>query len=141
MNRRQKRLLTYGVLFALAAVIVLMVVSFELSSWEAGSVTTAKCLSDGFFTAAVLYLGCGLLVFIQEAGNFYGIQFLFYTMVHLFSFRRDGAENRKTYFAYCQDKMERQAAEGKSPVKTALLLVGLLCLILSVLFMAVFYRT
>lgn len=138
MNRK-KQFITYGVLLTLAAAIVLMVVSFEQSNWEPGTVTTPKCLSDGFFTVAVLYIGCGVLALIQEAGNFQGIQFLFYTMVHLFSFR-ENRENRKSYFAYCQDKKERQAADGKSPVKSALLLVGLVCLALSLSFMAAFYR-
>ena len=135
----KKKLTIYGVLLALAAAIVLMVASFELNSWEPGTVTTSKCLSDGFFTVAVLYIGCGVLVLIQEAGNFYGIQFLFHTLARLFSFRND-RENRKTYFAYCQDKKERQAAEGKTPVKSALIVMGLICLVLSLSFMAVFYR-
>ena len=139
MNRK-KKFITYGVLLVLAAAIVLTVVSFELSSWEPGTVTMTKCLSDGFFTVAVLYIGCGVLVMIQEAGNFYGIQFLFHTLVRLFSFRKDREDDRKTYFAYCQDKMERQAAEGKSPVKSALIAMGLVCLVLSVSFMVQFYR-
>lgn len=139
MNRK-KKFITYGVLLVLAAAIVLMVVSFELSSWEPGTVTITKCLSDGFFTVAVLYIGCGVLVLIQEAGNFYGIQFLFHTLVRLFSFRKDREDDRKTYFAYCQDKKERQAAEGKSPVKSALIAMGLVCLVLSLSFMAAFYR-
>ena len=52
----------------------------------------------------------------------------------------NGREERKTYYIYCQEKKERQAAEGKSPIKSAMLLVGLICLLLSAVFAALFYR-
>lgn len=139
MNRK-KILITYGVLLAVAAAVILAMACFEVSSRGSGAALTMQYLSDGFFTVSVLYIGCGVLVLIQEAGNFYGIQFLFYTLVRLFSLRKDRLDDKKTYFAYCQEKRERQAAEGKSPVKSAMLLVGLGCLALSVLFAALFYK-
>ena len=138
MNWKRK-LIPYAVLLALAAAIVLAVVCFELSSQEGGTALTMKCVSDGCFTVSVLYIGCSVLVFIQEAGNFYGIQFLFYTLVHMFSLRTDREDDKKTYYVYCQEKKERHAAEGRSPVKSAMLLVGLGCLALSVSFTALFY--
>lgn len=136
----KRNLITYGVLAAVAAAVVLAVAGFELSSRESGTVSAMRYLSDGFFTVSVLYIGCSILVFIQEAGNFYGIQFLFYTLVRLFSFRKDRMEEKKNYFVYCQEKKERQAAEGKSPVKSAMFLTGLVCLALSLGFTALFYR-
>ena len=30
-----------------------------------------RSLSDGFFTVSVLFIGCSILMFIQDAGNFY----------------------------------------------------------------------
>lgn len=139
MNRKRK-LITYGSLMAVAAAIVLAVVCFELGNRENGIAPAMQYLSDGFFTVFVLYAGCGILMFIQEAGNFYGIQFILYTLRRLFSFRNDRQEDRKNYFVYCQEKKERQEAEGKSPLKAAMLLVGLACLVLSVSFAALFYR-
>ena len=38
------------------------------------------------------------------------------------------------------EKKEQRAAEGKSPVKSAMLLTGLACLALSLLFTVLFYR-
>ncbi|MGN1027931.1 MAG: DUF3899 domain-containing protein [Faecousia sp.] len=136
----KRNLITYAALIVVAAAVVLAVTGFELSSRENGTVSAMGYLSDGFFTVSVLYIGCSILVFIQEAGNFYGIQFLFYTMVRLFSFRKDRVDEKKNYFVYCQEKKERQAAEGKSPVKSAMLLTGLGCLVLSLCFTALFYR-
>ena len=114
MNRK-KTLITWAILLAVEAAIVLLVAGFELSSRGGGTAPLMQSLSDGFFAASVLVIGCGLLVCIQEAGNFYGIQFLFYTLTHLFIPRRENGQQRKTYFDYCMEKKEQRAAEGKSP--------------------------
>lgn len=139
MMKWKKRLLTYAVLLAIAVAIVLIVVGFEAGQ-EDGTAGHLMHASDGCFAVAVLYIGCSVLVFVQEAGNFYGIQFLLHTMVRLFSPRERSREERKNYYLYCQEKKERQAVEGKLPVKSALLLVGLVCLLLSVAFAAMFYQ-
>ena len=136
----KRKFITYGVLLAIAAAIVLMVVGFEVSTREPGTALILQSLSDGFFTVSVLFIGCSILLFIQDAGNFYGIQYLFYTMVRLFSFRKDSLEDKKTYYVYCQEKKERQAVEGKSPVKSAMFLLGLASLALSVFFVMRFYQ-
>lgn len=136
----KKTLTTYAVLLVIAAALVLAVVSFELSTREGGAALLLHAFSDGLFTAAVLYIGLGLLVLIQEAGNFYGIQFLFHTLTRRFFPNRERADSKTTYFDYCLEKRERRAAEGKSPAKAAMLLSGLGCLALAVLFTALFYR-
>ena len=84
-------------------------------------------------------IGYGVLMLIQEAGNFYGIQFLFHTLVWTFSPRRSRMEERKSYYVYCQERKESQAAEGKSPVKSTMLLTGIVCLGLSLLYAMLFF--
>ena len=132
--------MTLAVLTAVAAAMVLAVLSLEGGSLEDGAAPAMKSLSNGCFFVSVLYIRCSVLMYIQEAGNFYGIQFLFHTMAHLFSPRKSRAAERKTYYTYCLEKKERQAAEGNSPVKPAVLLVGIVCLALSLVFMEMFYR-
>lgn len=89
---------------------------------------------------AVLYIGCSVLTALQEAGHFYGIQFLFHTLSWRFSPRKGSRDERKSYYLYCQEKKECQAAEGKSPVKLAMLVGRLICLLLSVGLATLFYR-
>ena len=139
MNRK-KTLITWAIVLAVEVVIVLVVAGFELGSRGGGAAPVMQYLSDGFFAAAVLAIGCGLLVCIQDAGNFYGISFLFHTLTRLFFPHRERGDGRTTYFDYCMEKRERRAAEGKSPVKPAMLLSGLGCLTLALLFTALFYR-
>ena len=136
----KRRWPAYLIATALAVVIALLCVSMELENGEADAAMRVSFFSDGFFLSAVLYMGCGLLTFISEAGNFYGLQFLGYTLVRVFSPRKERFEDRKDYFTYCLEKKAKQAEKGKSSVKWVMLNVGLGCLTLSVILVAVFYR-
>lgn len=136
----KKTLTTYLVLVVIAAAILAATVSFELGSHGSGTRQVMQYLSDGCFTTAALYIGCGVLMAIQNAGNFYGVQYLFYTMTRLFSFRQSRYDERKDYFSYCADKRERRRAEGRSHLQPALIAVGLVCLVLSIAFTVLFYR-
>ncbi|MGN0778646.1 MAG: DUF3899 domain-containing protein [Aristaeellaceae bacterium] len=135
----KRRWLAYLTASILALVVVALCISLELEKGEATRVQWVSFISDGFFLAAVLYVGCAVLTFIAEAGNFYGLQFLGHTLVRLFS-PRDRREERKDYFTYCTEKKARQAEKGRSSVKWVMLQVGLACLVLSVLCVMVYYR-
>ena len=136
----KRRWPAYLIATALAVVIALLCVSMELENGEADAAMRVSFFSDGFFLSAVMYMGCGLLTFIAEAGNFYGLQFLGYTLVRVFSPRKERFEDRKDYFTYCTEKKAKQAEKGKSSVKWVMLHVGRVCLAASVLCAAVYYR-
>ncbi len=136
----KKVLITYLVLLVIAAAILFAVISLETGNHGNGTASLMQYLSDGFFTVAVLYIGCSVLMFIEEAGNFYGLQYLWHTVVRLFSPSKRHLEEKKDYFTYCQEKKERRAEEGKTPLKSAMLFVGLGCLALSLIFMLAFYK-
>lgn len=138
--KRKKSLITYLIAVAVAAVIVFMCIDMEMNTYGKGTILLMHFFSDGFFTAAVLYLGCAALTFIADAGNFYGIQYLGYSVVFLFSFRKDRFENRKDYYTYCTEKRAKQKEKGKVSLKWVLLYVGLGCLALSAIFAFIFYQ-
>lgn len=137
--KNKKNWITYIIAIAIAAVIVLLTVSFETDTYGNASTLLPQFFSDGFFTAAVLYLGSSALVFISEAGNFYGIQYLGYSLVRIFSSRKDRFESRKDYFTYCTEKKAKLKEQGKSSLKWVLLRVGFACLFFSILFTVLFY--
>ena len=140
-NMKKKKIwISYLVAVAVAVAIALMAIGFEIETYGKSSVLLLEFFSDGFFTSAVLYLGCGILVFIEEAGNFYGIQYLCHWVLRMFSFRKDRFESRKTYFEFCREKKAKQEDQGKSSLKWILLFVGLGCLVLSIVFLLVYYQ-
>lgn len=138
---KQKRIwLSYLVAIIIAAAIALMAISFEIETYGKNSVLMLEFLSDGFFVSTVLFLGCSILMFIEEAGNFYGIQYLGHLVLCMFSFRKERFESRKTYYEFCKDKKAKRDERGKTSLKWILLFVGLGCLALSVVFLIVFYQ-
>lgn len=138
MKSKNSRI-TYLSLAVLAIVIAFAVVQFEMSTYGDGGVLLMHFVSDGFFASAVFYLGLGLLTFISDAGNFYGIQYLGYTLAYLFSFKKS-FEDKKDYFTYCMEKQEKQKTKKGLSVKWILILIGLICLFISVVFAALYYR-
>ena len=138
--KRGKRWLSYLGTVALALVIALLCVSLETEDRGHDPVLLVQSFSNGFFLSAVLLLGCGILTFIAEAGNFYGIQYLGYTLVRLFSLNKDRFHDRKDYFTYCTEKQANQAEKGKSTAKWILVQVGLGCLAISAILAFAFYR-
>lgn len=137
--KHKKRWITYLSSTIIAVGIALLVAYYEISTYGTGTALMMHFLSDGFFVSAVFYLGFGILTFISEAGNFYGIQYLCYTLSYLFSFKKSNRD-KKDYFTYCMDKREKQKERGRASAKWVLLFIGGGCLALSVLFAALFYR-
>lgn len=138
--KSKKRWFTYLGAALLALLIAFFTIYFEIDTYGTGSALLVQFISDGFFTSAMLFLGCGGLALISETGNFYGIQYLGYTLVHLFSFRKERFDNRKDYFTYCTEKEAKQKEKGKNSLKWALLYVGIGCLIISVVCAVIFYQ-
>lgn len=138
--KKKRYWISYPVAIIFAVLIVLMVIGFEIDTYGNDQVLLMHFISDGFFTSAVLYIGCGILTFISEAGNFYGLQYLGYALLYTFSFRKERFEDRKDYFTYCIEKKAKQKEKGKSSVKWAFLFVGLGCLAVSAIFAVVFYK-
>lgn len=137
--KQKKTLMAYVIAAAAAAAIVLLTVWFEADTYGSSPELLLSFFSDGFFTAAVFYIGFGLLTFISEAGNFYGIQYLGYMVVCLFSFRKERFEGRKDYYTYCTEKKASRKERGKNTAKWTILLTGAGCLVLSVIFASFFY--
>ena len=130
----------YLIAAVLALIVVCICISLEAENKGTGPALWIKYLSDGFFLSAVMFSGCGILAYIADAGNFLGIQFLGYTLVCLFSFRKERFQERKNYFTYCMEKQKKQKEKGYSVVKRVMVHVGLGCLALSLIFAFVFYR-
>lgn len=134
---KHKRWMPYLIAAVTAIVIAILTIYFESSTYGMSGVLLVQFCSDGFFTSAVLFLGSGILMAIEEAGNFYGIRYLGYTVVYLFSFRKERFENRKDYFTYCLERQEKQKEQGKASSKRVLLMIGCCCLIVSAVCAAV----
>lgn len=89
-----------------------------------------KVMSDGFFVSGVLVCGCGLMLFVSQKGSFDMIAYGVKSAIRII-FKTDEGES---YYDYKQRK-----AEKVTPC-AHLVVVGALLLLVSVLFVGLFYQ-
>lgn len=134
-----KNILRYAAAVAAAAAIAALVAFYEAGIYGADAKSLLRFLSDGFFVAAVFYIGFGLLLWISDAGSFYAFGYLGYMVVRIFSPLKHRFEERKDYFSYCAEKKAKRKESGKAAPKYVLLAVGVFCAALSAAFVVGFY--
>lgn len=91
----------------------------------------AKVISDGFFVSGVLVCGSGLMIFVSRKGSFDILAFSVKAAIRVI-FKK---EDNETYYDYKQ----RKAAEDVTPC-AHLIVPGAVMLLISVIYVAVFYQ-
>lgn len=94
----------------------------------------ARYLSDGFFVIGMLATGMGLLVWVSTTGFFDIMAYGFKSLLVLFTPLRKPQE----HISYYDYKMGKEGKRAKP--RYELLFSGLACLLLSGLFLAIYYR-
>ena len=118
---------------AVACVITILVIVFELSNYGISDINLIHAICDGFFVAAVCILSLGLLAWVAGQGSFYGLQYLFHCVINFFSPRKDRFENRKSYYEFLQEAKSKE----KSDVR-GVLLIGLIWLVMAIIILFVY---
>jgi len=99
----------------------------------AGTLSTQelmRVLSDGFFVSGILVCGCGLMMFVSSKGAFDSIAFGVKAAIRII-FKTDEGES---YYDYKQRKAE------KTTSCMHLIVVGAVLLVVSVIFVGLFYQ-
>lgn len=101
---------------------------------------TYSMLSTAFFVPGVMFAGYGLLLLIAIQGNFIGFQFMmkqvgqFFIMPFVRNVKR---------FKYAEFKLEKEAEEAeksKAPTRWNALIVGIIDLLISSIFLVLYYK-
>lgn len=131
MKERKRPWLKWVITLGIGLLIALVFIA--ANHGFAGTLSTldmAKVLSDGFFVSGVLVGGVGMMIFVAGKGSFdilaYGVK----AAIRII-FKRDEGES---YYDYKQRK-----AEKVTPC-AHMILVGALMIILSLIFVGVFYQ-
>ena len=94
----------------------------------------ARWLSDGFFVVGVVYTGIGILIWISTTGFFDIMGYGLHSLWVLFTpFKRP--QEHESYYDY---KQVRDSKRGKPRYR--LLAEGVVCILLSLLFLWLYYR-
>ena len=129
----RKRALGYGVCAVLALAVSLGVARYRGAAPELPFALNCRYLSDGFFFTGLIFTGIGALTLIAGTGFFDVFSYAFHSLLVLFSALRR-PEEHVSYFDY---KLERDA-KRKKPL-WMILLTGLVCIALSVAWLALYY--
>ena len=93
-----------------------------------------RILSDAFFISGIFFGGIGALVAISTTGFFDMFAYAFKSLPMLFSFLRK-PKDHPTFFDYKTAK-----AEKREQVQYGLLIIGLVCIAVSLLALAGYYN-
>lgn len=124
----------YAVTAFVALVIAIPVAHAQGFAFGQEMYRNAGCLSDGFFIAGALLTSVGILTWISTTGFFDLLAYAIHSIPVLFSAIKKPEEN-ESYYDY---KMMREENRGK-PLYF-LVIVGVVCLLLSVIFLWVYYQ-
>lgn len=113
-------------------VVLSLLVAWSQGLFSAESAADAlRCLSDGFFVTAALFLTCGGLRWCTNGGAVDGLGYACKTLIQRVRFSYE--EHRETFGEY----RENRAKKARSPRST--LLYGTVFLVVAVLFFAAYY--
>ncbi len=135
MNDKKNLLRLYGVQTAIALMIAVggaYAFGFDPSMTPAW---WCRSFSDGFFLAAMLFIGFGGLMWVSTTGFFDMFSYGFSSLLVLFT----GWKNPKEHKHFYEYKMEKEAKREGKGWPASILFVGLGCLVLSLLLLGCYY--
>ena len=133
-NKRRRAWLVLSLQTLVELVLVAAVARLRGFEWGRPFALNARYLSDGLFVVGLLAGGMGLLIWVSTTGFFDIMSYGFKSLLVLFSpFRKP-----KDHISFYDYKMLREGKRGKT--RPALLVSGVLCILLSLLFLWIYYR-
>lgn len=134
MKVNKKTVIATAVQMAIAAVIAVGIAVYQ--GLGAEWYWNFRCLSDGLFVSAVLFIGFGLLIWVAATGFFdifsYGVK----SLLMLFS----PLKRAKEHPHYYEYKCEKASKRGDKPATHTTLLTGMIALVLSLILLAMYYH-
>lgn len=137
MKKNIKTLIKFIICFFCASGISLLIFFYEAKfSNQENFYSVSRRLCDGFFISGILFLTFGILLFCVNNGGFNFLSYVFYSIKHFLTNKKNLSENsKKSYFDYCtQEKSKRK----NSPL--AAVLCGIFFIILSLIVYFAFYN-
>ncbi len=136
MKDNKNTWLAGGVQAAVALLLAYLAAKARGLNGAADAAWICRYLSDGFFVSALLHCGFGLLIWVSTTGFFDIMSYGFSSLLVLFTGWKNPKEHKQFYDYKCEKEAKR---EGKGWPKMTLV-IGLICLDLSVLMLFLYYQ-
>ena len=139
-NNIKKRVITGLILtFVFSLVLAAMVFWFQREDYGDAIEDVYKMLCNAFFATGVIFAGFGLLLLIAMQGNFVGFQFMMKQAGQFLISPFIRHLKRLKYGEYKLEKEAEAAARNKDPRKWNSLIVGIVDLLISFIFLRLYY--
>lgn len=134
MESNKKTLLSMAVQFVIVLAIAAAIALYEgvLDATETHQIL--RCLSDGFFVPAILFVGFGLMMWIAGTGFFDIFGYAFKSLFAIFTPLKKLKEHPKYYDYRCAKDEKRK----EKPATNTLLVTGLIALALAMLLLVLY---
>lgn len=134
MKQNNKKWIGTVVTLIVALAIALPLAVYRGFAWENTLALNCRYLSDGFFVAGMMLAGLGTLMWISTTGFFDMLSYGVHSLTVLFSTLKK-PQDHETFYDY---KTMRDAKRGKP--RFGILFVGLGCILVSLLCLALYYH-
>lgn len=134
MKQEKKKWIGVAVTLAVALAIALAVSVWRGFAWENALALNCRYLSDGFFVSGMLLAGLGALIWISTTGFFDMLSYGVHSLTVLFSTLKK-PKDHETFYDY---KTARAAKRGRP--RMGILFAGIGCILISLLFLALYYN-
>ena len=135
MEKEKKELLIrYLICFCVAAGIVLVVIAIKGFFTESAR-ANIQILHDAFFTAGIILVLFSGLVFVSGEGALLGVRYVFGTAIKVL-FIPSGRKDQETFAQYRERKLGAKKPNGAGSI----FLTGLLFVVVSVIFLIIWYQ-
>ena len=129
-----KKLTIYITTALIGLMIAIPVAMLRGLSTDASLVNNMWYLSDGFFVSGMLLTGFGALIWVSTTGFFDMFSYAGHSLLVLFTSLKNPKEHKKFY----DYKMEKEEKRGKA--KPELFLVGVAFILISLVFLYLYYN-
>ena len=136
MGFNKKTLISIAVQLGIALMIAIPVAVSQGFALDGAAYLNCRWLSDGFFVSAVIFVGLGGLFWVSTTGFFDIFSYAFKSLFVLFS----PLKKAKEFPHYYDYKCEKDAKREGKPISHTVLVVGLICLAVSLICLALYYN-
>ena len=140
-NNNNKKRVIIGLIVAFVVSLGLTALVFWFQKADNGDSVKDiyKMLCNAFFVTGALFAGFGLLLLIAIQGNFIGFQFMMKQVGQFFTAPFVRRFKRLKYGEFKLQKEAEEAAKAKDPGRWNALIVGMVDLLISFIFLGLYY--
>ena len=139
-NIKKKVIISFTVALVISFALAALMFWYQKADNGSSTQDIYKMLCNAFFVPGVMFVGYGSLLLIAIQGNFIGFQFMMKQVGQFFAAPFVRHLKRLKYAEFKLEKEAEEVEKGKDPTRWNALVVGIINIIISLIFMMLYYK-